>query len=79
MKGRNLNHARPSEPRPAEAEMQQLGLRVLGRMIARMYVHETRARNEAAPEHGGEISPEAGGDSRNHSRSKPSTSNRKRL
>lgn len=46
MKGQNLSQTKVSEPKSAEAEIWNHGLRILARMIAQMHCHNTQPRSE---------------------------------
>lgn len=45
----NPNDVRTGEAKPAEAETRERGLRILARMIARMYIRDIEPKNNIEP------------------------------
>lgn len=46
----NPNDVRAGEPKPTEMETPERGLRVLARMIARMYIRHIEPKNNVEPQ-----------------------------
>ena len=57
MKGQGPSQIEASEPKSAEAELREQGLRVLARIIARVYVRDIQPRSDICREADEEILP----------------------